>query len=42
MKLNGVIGNQSLTVCAHVHLLILEATSEKNLASLYPGWAPWL
>ena len=32
----------ALSVQGQVHRLILEATSDENLAQMYVGWMPWL
>jgi hypothetical protein len=43
-RLRGLAGGStaSLSVEAHVRLLVEEATSPENLAVMYPGWQPWM
>ncbi|OAG31439.1 ataxia telangiectasia mutated family protein [Nematocida displodere] len=40
-KLNGIEDGFLLSNSAHVQCLIHQATDLTNLASIYPGWAPW-
>lgn len=41
-KLDGLEGTERLSVEAHVARLIDEAQAFHVLASVYPGWSPWL
>ncbi|KAI5180039.1 serine-protein kinase ATM [Nematocida sp. AWRm80] len=41
-KLNGVEEGFILSTTAQIQCLIQRATSLPNLASIYPGWAPWI
>lgn len=41
-KLDGLEGTERLSVEAHVARLVDEAQAFHVIASVYPGWAPWL
>lgn len=41
-KLDGLEGTEKLSIEAHVARLIDEAQAFHVIASVYPGWAPWL
>lgn len=41
-KLDGLEGTERLSVEAHVARLIDEAQAFHVIASVYPGWAPWI
>ncbi|KAI5192436.1 serine-protein kinase ATM [Nematocida sp. AWRm77] len=41
-KLNGIEDGFALGSRAHVQCLVQKATDLSNLASIFPGWSPWM